>query len=154
MDSKNVKKLLNEHSKSRNKDAETPMKAESKNGPVQWPKNLIRVTSRLSHLRRNLYSRYPYQQKSFTPIYVMALNLIKNYKIVTPVPKQRHNTLRERSFLLIDISPGPFLTSTFELIIIKQVYGGGGRKWMEVSCKAALPTAFLKIRKSPFFTTN
>lgn len=54
-----------------------------------------------------------------------------------------------RIFLLIDISPGPFLTSTFELIIIKQVYSGGGRKWLEVSCKAALPTTFLEIRKYP-----
>lgn len=73
----------------------------------------------------------------------------EHYKINLIVLSQSIKSGMARIFLLIDISPGPFLTSTFELIIIKQVYSGGGRKWLEVSCKAALPTTFLEIRKYP-----
>lgn len=78
----------------------------------------------------------------------------EHYKINLIVLSQSIKTGMARIFLLIDISPGPFLTSTFELIIIKQVYSGGGRKWLEVSCKAALPTTFLEIRKYPHKIKN
>lgn len=78
----------------------------------------------------------------------------EHYKINSVVLSQSIKTGMARIFLLIDISPGPFLTSTFELIIIKQVYSGGGRKWLEVSCKAVLPTTFLKISKYPHRTKS
>lgn len=78
----------------------------------------------------------------------------EHYKINLIILSQSIKSGMARIFLLIDISPGPFLTSTFELIIIKQVYSGGGRKWLEVSCKAALPTTFLEIRKYPHKIKN